>query len=84
MGEEAKRRAKRKSVGKTSSKEKLGIVEVERQFFRDRLNNMVGGEETMIYEEHDQSFLDAFIIKRSHAFAITRLMKSIKWLRKAD
>ncbi len=52
--------------------------------FRDRLNNMVGGEATVIYEEHYQSFLDEFMIKRPHASAITRLMKSNKRLRKPD
>ena len=84
MGAGAKRREKRQKTGKTSSRSKLGIVEVERQIFRDRLNNQACGEETVWYEEHDQSFLDAFVVKRPHSSSITRLMKSNKRLRKPD
>ena len=67
-----------------SSRDKLGIVEVERQIFRDRLNNQACGEETVIYDEHNQSFLDSYIVKRPHVSGITRLMKSNKRLRKPD
>jgi len=86
MGAGAKRRAKRQKMdmGKMSSREKLGIVEVERQIFRDRLNNQACGEETVIYDEHNQSFLDSYIVKRPHVSEITRLMKSNKRLRKPD
>ena len=71
-------------MGKISSREKLGIVKVERHIFQDRLNNQACGEETVIYDEHDQSFLDSYIVKRPHASSITRLIKSNKWLRKPD
>ena len=84
MGAGEKRREKRKKLGKTSSREKLGIVEVERQIFRDRLNNQACGEKTVIYEEQNQSFLDAYVKKRPHFSSFTRLMKSNKRLRKPD
>ena len=84
MGAGAKRREKKKNLGKTSSRENLGIVEVERQIFRDKLNNQACGEKTVIYEEQDQSFLDAYVQKRPHSSSITRLMKSNKRLRKPD
>ena len=82
MGAGAKRRAKKLRLGKTSSREKLGVVEVERQIFRDRLRNQACGEETVIFEEHDQTFLDSYVVKRPHSSSITRLMKSNKCLRK--
>jgi hypothetical protein len=84
MGSGAKRRAKRLRLGKTSSREKLGVVEVERQIFRDRLRNQACGEETVIFEEQDQTFLDEYVVKRPHSSSITRLMKSNKRLRKPD
>ena len=84
MGAGAKRREEGKKLGMTSSREKLGIVEVERQIFRDRLNNQVCGEKTVIYEEQNQSFLDAYVKKRPHFSSFTRLMKSNKRLRKPD
>jgi hypothetical protein len=84
MGAGAKRRSKQLRLGKTSSREKLGVVEVERQIFRDRLQNQACGEETMIFEEHDQSFLDEYVVKRPHSSSITRLMKLNKCLWKPD
>jgi len=84
MGAGAKRREKKRNLGKTSSRENLGIVEVERQIFRDKLNNQACGEKTVIYEEQDQSFLDMYVKKRPHSSSITRLMKSNKRLRKPD
>jgi len=84
MGAGAKRRAKRPRLGKTSSREKLGVVEVERQIFRDRLRNQACGEGKVIYEEQDQTFLDDYVVKRPHSSSITRLMKSNKRLRKPD
>jgi len=84
MGAGAKRRAKRLGLGKTSSREKLGVIEVERQIFRDRLQNQACGEGTVLFEEHDQIFLDKYVVKRPHSSSITRLMKSNKRLRKPD
>ena len=57
---------------------------MERQIFRDRLRNQACGEETVIFEEHDQTFLDSYVVKRPHSSSITRLMKSNKRLRKPD
>ena len=79
-----KRRAKRKTLGKTSSRLNLGITEVEREIIRDRLNNQACGGSATIFEEHNQSFLDKFVEKRPHSSSITRLMKSNKRLRKPD
>jgi hypothetical protein len=84
MGAGAKRRAKRLGLGKTSSREKLGVIEVERQIFRDRLQNQACGEGTVLFEEHNQIFLDKYVVKRPHSSSITRLMKSNKRLRKPD
>ena len=66
MGAGAKRRAKRLAVRKTSSREKLVVVKVERQIFRDRLRNQACGEETLMFEEHDQRFLDEYVVKKPH------------------
>ena len=71
-------------LGKTSSRIKLGIVEVERQIIRDRIQNQLGGNRTTFYEEKDQSVLDKFIVKQPHSSSMTRLMKSNKRLRKPD
>jgi hypothetical protein len=79
-----KRRMKRKSTGRLSSKVNLGVTEVEREIIRDRINNISGGESTIRLEEHNQTFLDAFVKKRPHPSSITRLMKSNKRLRKPD
>ena len=79
-----KRRMKRKSTGRLSSKVNLGVTEVEREIIRDRINNISGGESAIRLEEHNQTFLDAFVKKRPHPSSITRLMKSNKRLRKPD
>ena len=79
-----KRRMKRKSSGRLSSRANLGVTKVEREIIRDRINNISGGESMIRLEEHNQTFLDAFVKKRPHPSSITRLMKSNKRLRKPD
>jgi hypothetical protein len=83
MGAREKKRNQR-CLGKTPSRIKLGIVEVERQIIRDRIQNQLGGNRTTFYKETDQSVLDKFIVKRPHSSSMTRLMKSNKRLRKPD
>ena len=83
MGAREKKRIQR-CLGKTSSRIKLGIVEVERQIIMDRMQNQLGGNRTSFYKEIDQSMLDKFIVKRPHLSSMTRLMKSNKQLRKPD
>ena len=67
-----------------SSRANLGVTEVEREIIRDRINNISGGESMISLEEHNQTFLEAFVKKRPHPSSITRLMKSNKRLRKPD
>ena len=83
MGAREKKRNQR-SLGKTSSRIQLGIVEMKRQITRDRIQNQLGGNYTTCYEETDQSVLDKFIVKLPHPSSMTRLMKSNKRLRKPD
>jgi len=67
-----------------SSRANLGVTEVEREIIRDRINNQACGGSTTIFEEYNQTFLDAFVEKRPHPSSITRLMKSNKRLRKLN
>ena len=61
------KRSKKKHLGNTSIRIKLGIVEVERQITRDRIQNRLGGNCTTFYKETDQSVLDKFIVKWPHS-----------------
>ena len=83
MGAREKKRNQR-CLGKTSSRIKLGIVEVERQIIRDCIQNQLGGNRTTFYKETDQSVLDKFTVKQPHLSSMTGLMKSNKQLRKPD
>ena len=57
------KRSKKKYLGKTSSRIKLGILEVERQIISDHIQNQLGGNRTTFYKETDRSVLDKFIVK---------------------
>ena len=68
MGSRAKK-SRLKHLGKTSSREKMGIAEVERQIIRDRIRNQACGESTVRYEEENQTFLDKVVTKRPHSLS---------------
>ena len=72
------KKSRLKHLGKTSSREKMGIAEAERQIIRDKIRNQACGENTVRYEEENQTFLDKLVTKRPHPSSWTRLMKSNK------
>ena len=83
MGVRAKR-SRPKHLGKISSREKMGIAEVERQIMRDRIQNQACGDSTVRYKEENQTFLNKVVTKQPHTSSWTPLMKSNKRLWKPD
>ena len=60
------KKSRLKHLGKTSSREKMGIAVAERQIIRDKIRNQACGENTVRYKEENQTFLDKLVTKRPH------------------